>query len=284
MNNNPPLMKRKLILLLISIAGLWACNHPQPADDATTGAVATEVDHDTTTEVQQQKAKTLDPAFSFEFLPPANRSQLDSFTLYATQYYIYKATNGGTIPLLDKNEKPLGYSLDTCDWCLAAIEGTLYLKDQDGKNIVLNYAGSSKELQVNCNECRKLKNYANKSIGKSLWAISAGYGDGVSGYKLIPFRTIAVDKTLIPYGSVIYIPLAKGKEISLPDGSTAVHDGYFFAGDKGGDINENHIDVFTGIVAANPFPEVIQSNRQKTFTAYLITDTAVTQKLKSIHR
>ncbi len=233
---------------------------------------------------QTKMISTTSTKIPFNFSEPKNLTSLTALTLYATQYYIYKANDGGTIPLLDINEKPLGYSLDTCDWCSAAIEGTLYLKDKKGNTVVLNFAGRSKEPQVNCTRCERLKNYTNQAIGKALWAVSANYGDGVSGYKLIPYRTIAVDPAKIALGSVLYIPSAKGKMITLPDGSTAQHDGYFFAGDKGSDINQNHIDIFTGLSKTNPFPEIVTSNSNKIFTAYIVKDTAIISNLTSFHK
>lgn len=71
----------------------------------------------------------------------------------------------------------------------------------------------------------------------------------MKGYKLFPYRTIAVDKNHIAYGSVVFIPDAVGTEILKKDGKTFLHDGYFFAGDTGAAIKTNHIDVFTGIEA-----------------------------------
>jgi 3D (Asp-Asp-Asp) domain-containing protein len=278
-------MKLRLFFYL-SLMIFISCIHTSQTNQKTKETATHVVLSDTSKTVPELVNKNQNSEFSFKFdyTEPSNLNDLTKLTLYATQYYIFKANNNGTIPLLDKNGEPLGYKLDTCDWCLAAIEGTMFIKDQNGKNIVLNYAGNSIEMQVDCNLCKKLKNYQNKSIGKSLWAISSGYGDGVSGCKLIPYRTIAVDKTKIPYGSVVFIPLAKGVTIALPDGTTAIHDGYFFAGDKGGDINNNHIDVFTGLTSTNPFPEIIKSNSLKTFAAYLIKDTVIINDLIKLHK
>ncbi|HRI20464.1 MAG TPA: 3D domain-containing protein, partial [Panacibacter sp.] len=117
------------------------------------------------------------------------------------------------------------------------------------------------------------------SWGKALWSKSSGFGDGVKNYKLIPFRTIAVDNKNIPYGTVIYIPKVKGKMIELPNGEKVEHDGYFFAGDTGGAIKKNHVDVFTGIFSGNPFTEVIRSNENKTFDAYIVRDTNIIHQL-----
>lgn len=68
-----------------------------------------------------------------------------------------------------------------------------------------------------------------------------GYGFELQ-YKLVPFRSVAVDPNVIPMGTTLYIPAAKGA--LLPDGS--VHDGFFSAVDVGQAIQNMRIDVFTG--------------------------------------
>lgn len=70
---------------------------------------------------------------------------------------------------------------------------------------------------------------------------SAPYGYGVDFIPLEPFRSVAVDPTVIPIGSLVYIPKAKG--VRLPDGS--IHDGYFLAADIGDAIKNKRIDMFT---------------------------------------
>jgi len=67
-------------------------------------------------------------------------------------------------------------------------------------------------------------------------------GLGVKGYHLIPFRSVAVDKDVVPVGTELYVPLAVGAK--LPDGT--VHDGRFWAHDVGGGIDGKHLDFFTG--------------------------------------
>lgn len=69
----------------------------------------------------------------------------------------------------------------------------------------------------------------------------APYGYGVDKIPLVPFRSVAVDPTVIPIGAKVYIPKAAGAV--LPDGS--VHDGYFMAVDIGDAIRSKRIDVFT---------------------------------------
>ena len=205
--------------------------------------------------------------------------------IWATQYYVHEFASNGTIPFVDKNNQPLGLYGDTCDFCMAALEGTASIKDSSGNIFVVNFANTGDSNFVDCRKCLK---YANSKLsveswGKTRWAVSSGFGDGVKNYRLVPFRTIAVDPKTIPYGSVIYIPAALGVTIELPNGEKVTHDGYFFAGDTGGAIKQNHIDVFTGIYTGNPFKTLVTSNENKTVEAYLVEDQVVIDGLKSLH-
>ena len=62
------------------------------------------------------------------------------------------------------------------------------------------------------------------------------------GCKVVAMRTVAVDKTLIPRRSVLFIKETVG--LKMPDGSS--HDGYWYASDTGGAIKGKRIDLFTG--------------------------------------
>jgi 3D (Asp-Asp-Asp) domain-containing protein len=73
-------------------------------------------------------------------------------------------------------------------------------------------------------------------------AHDAPFGLGLDGYKLIPFRTLAVDPEVIRPGTVLYIPALDG--VKLPSGE--IHDGFFFAHDEGQSITGMRIDVFVG--------------------------------------
>jgi 3D (Asp-Asp-Asp) domain-containing protein len=75
-----------------------------------------------------------------------------------------------------------------------------------------------------------------------LGAANAEYISRVEPYRLIPYRSVAVDVEQIPMGSVLYIPEAEG--IVLPDGEK--HDGYFLAHDVGAAIKFQRIDLFVG--------------------------------------
>ncbi len=81
---------------------------------------------------------------------------------------------------------------------------------------------------------------------------NAPFGVGVPGYKLIPYRTVAVDPRRIKPGTVLYVPALTG--ITLPSGE--VHDGFCFAHDVGHGIIGNRVDIFVGF----------ESDRDNTFT------------------
>jgi 3D (Asp-Asp-Asp) domain-containing protein len=222
----------------------------------------------------------------YSFDTPQDTKTLSKLTLWATQYYIPKFQSGGKIPIVLADGKPSGLYADTCDFCKASLEGTAFVVDSAGNVLTINYATRGEKSFV---DCRKCKTYSNSTMeveqwGKVLWTKSEGFGDGVQNYKLIPYRTIAVDKTKIPYSTVIFIPKARGQTIVLPNGEKVLHDGYFFAGDTGTAIKENHIDIFTGISAENPFSEVIQSKPEKTFTAYIVKDVMIIQSLTKLHQ
>jgi 3D (Asp-Asp-Asp) domain-containing protein len=68
------------------------------------------------------------------------------------------------------------------------------------------------------------------------------WGIGTRSCKLEPFRSVAVDRKVIPLGTLIYIDETKG--MVLPDGS--IHDGYWRAEDTGGAILRDRVDIFIG--------------------------------------
>lgn len=70
------------------------------------------------------------------------------------------------------------------------------------------------------------------------------------GCKVVAMRTVAVDKTLIPRRSVLFIKETVG--MKMPDGSA--HDGYWYASDVGSAIKGPRIDLFTGAGARSMGP------------------------------
>ncbi|MEJ7603358.1 MAG: 3D domain-containing protein [Kofleriaceae bacterium] len=66
------------------------------------------------------------------------------------------------------------------------------------------------------------------------------FGRGAGQRPLIPFKSVAVDKSVIPIGEPLYIPEFDG--LLLPDGS--IHDGCVRADDTGGGIKKRKMDFF----------------------------------------
>jgi len=169
-------------------------------------------------------------------IPEPNISQLEKRTLWATYYHVWPATEASTgVPLLNKKNQEISARISERDWCKGAIEGTILINKTDVSVKTYNYVDHKGPKQVDCARVLQINPVTKPWItatGKSRYRLARGaYGDGVLNYRLIPYRTIAVDKTRIPYGSALYIPRARGVTITLPSGAPAVHDGFFFAAD-----------------------------------------------------
>lgn len=67
------------------------------------------------------------------------------------------------------------------------------------------------------------------------------------GCKVVPMRTLAVDKNIIPRRTVVFIKETVG--LKMPDGQA--HDGYWYASDVGGAIKGQRVDLYTGHGAAS---------------------------------
>jgi 3D (Asp-Asp-Asp) domain-containing protein len=70
------------------------------------------------------------------------------------------------------------------------------------------------------------------------------------GCRVVAMRTAAIDRTLIPRRTVLFIKETVG--LPMPDGSK--HDGYWYASDTGGAIKGQRIDLFTGTGKASMKP------------------------------
>lgn len=220
-------------------------------------------------------------------LPVPKAAELSSpASLWSTYYYAHAAKElaSGGVPLWNLSDKPLGPRLSQKDWCLAAMEGTTVIKTLKGTFSTYNYSGKGKSAQTSCKVVfPNLKPSILAGTERVRWKAAVGpFGDGAGGYKLVPYRTLAVDRKIIPLGTVIYIPVARGVMIVLPDGNTVAHDGYFFAADVGGAITGNHVDTFLGVTNKNPF-SYIKSRPQDTFQAHVCTNAQAASFLKSEH-
>ncbi len=90
----------------------------------------------------------------------------------------------------------------------------------------------------------RVVNVEEKVYGKFRYLVvrNAAFGVAMPGFKLIPYRTVSVDRGRIKLGTVLYIPALAG--IALPSGE--VHDGFCFAHDTGQGIVGNRIEIFVG--------------------------------------
>ena len=224
---------------------------------------------------------------NFDFAEPTDSDRGSSLALWSTFFNVHTAqSSSGGNSLLDIAGSSLGPVLSDRDWCNAAMEGTVRVLDAS-KNAMgtYNFAGTGSAEQVNCSRFfSSLSPSVIKGTNRARFKVSKGpYGEGTKGFILVPYRTIAVDNTFIPVGSVIFVPEARGKTVTLPSDKSVTHDGYFFAADVGGAIKGNHIDVFLGVSTANPFP-FIQSRKDSTFSAFLISNSQTTKTLEAMHK
>jgi 3D (Asp-Asp-Asp) domain-containing protein len=206
--------------------------------------------------------------------------------LWATHYSVHQAQNQPRgEPLLTPTGQALGPRLSRQDWCKAALEGTVQIADGQGFLTTYNYGGRGANPQVDCSPF--FASLAAETLDKvnrvRFIRASAAYGYGADGFVLVPYRTIAVDRSLIPLGSVVFIPAARGTLVTLPSGDRVYHDGFFYAADVGSAIQGSHIDVFIGPSRQNPFPFVTSSSRDS-FRAFLIQDPDIVQALRELHR
>lgn len=70
------------------------------------------------------------------------------------------------------------------------------------------------------------------------------WGRGAMGKAITPLLTVAVDSSVVPLGTSLYIPEYDGIARD-PSGATK-HDGCFLAEDRGLAVKGQHVDVFTG--------------------------------------
>jgi 3D (Asp-Asp-Asp) domain-containing protein len=68
------------------------------------------------------------------------------------------------------------------------------------------------------------------------------HGRGATGGPITPFLTVAVDVSVIPLGTALFVP----ELVGLPRADGSPHDGCFIAQDRGLKVVGKHIDVFTG--------------------------------------
>jgi 3D (Asp-Asp-Asp) domain-containing protein len=217
---------------------------------------------------------------AFGHLPPPDLSRARRMTLWGTHYSIPRVLpKEGGIPLLDISDWPLGPSLEQRDFCKAALQGSVEVQLASGARRLFKYEGLGEASLVDCTEYIP----DHPALGRSRFrAVREAYGSYTRRMRLVAHRTIAVDPGVIPLGSVIYVPAARGVVVTLDDGSTRVHDGYFYAADTGGAIEDEHVDIFVGYGKSNPY-SFAKSLWTAKFQAYVLHDEQSAAALERAH-
>jgi len=84
------------------------------------------------------------------------------------------------------------------------------------------------------------------------------WGRGANGRPITPLRTVAVDPSEIPLGTVLYVPEMNG----LRDLEGKPHDGCFIAEDRGSKVKGRHLDFFVGSAeSGDAWNRAVPSNR-----------------------
>ena len=220
-------------------------------------------------------------------LPESEEPDLASeWTLWGTYYYGQPAVESATgIEIRNRQEQPIGPKISQKNWCLGAMEGTLIVKKSDGETVTYNFDGTASARQTSCKAYfSKLSESKLAALERTRFRPARGpYGDGAEDFVLVPYRTLAVDRDRITLGIALYIAKARGVNIKLPDGSSATHDGYFFAADVGGAIKNNHVDFFLGTSLVNPF-KFVTSDDSSSFVAREVVNEATVLFLRGLHQ
>jgi 3D (Asp-Asp-Asp) domain-containing protein len=159
--------------------------------------------------------------------------------LWNTYYYLANEADhsaAADTPLLSAGcdilaDVPEEFHDDLC------IEGSGILRD--GR--VVNYASSCTQECFAAVTCGRHRRY--KICYRVLDPDRYPWGMGVEGRVLEPDVSIAVDRRVLPLGTILYLPELDGV---VPPGRTEPHDGCVRADDMGGAIRGNHFDFFVG--------------------------------------
>ena len=216
----------------------------------------------------QEREDPVAEAMRFD-LPAPSLKGLRKLSLWATYYYVPQVDHRDDGHPLHTMDDVLLARLGRIDWCEAAMQGTVLVALPGGDSVTYNYAGIRDDVQVDCTPVYP----KHPAIGRTRFAAAVGpWGDGVNDMILLPYRSIAVDPKTVAFGTAIYVPAARGTAITLPDGTQTMHDGWFYAADRGGAIKGTHVDVFVGIGKHNPFSGWVTSRSRDTFAAYVVPD------------
>lgn len=227
-------------------------------------------------------------ADGFDLPAPAPDAIGRAEQLWSTRYYVSTAeVVSDGIEMRAHDGSKLGYRVSAERFCFGALQGTVRVTS-GAQSVVLNANGLTIYSGANC-QYRSLAPAVNVGLSKQAFVAvpdGAPHGLGTAGYRLVPYRTIAVDRAHV--GRAYFIPALRGLTIhtgveNRPDGKSFVHDGYVFAADVGGAIHSPHVDFFTGFSHLSP-PPFVTSRASGTFAAYRVIDPTIIAKLREMHR
>ncbi len=216
-------------------------------------------------------------AMAFALDAPQPQALGPDLKLWATHYHTPIVTPApaeisAAFPLINRAGEWISPPLRHKDWCEAALQGSVSVK-QGRKSTAYVFVDAGGPEQANCDEfLGNLSDTVKTATRRARFkAVDHPLGCGLRNIPLMPFRTIAVDTSIIPIGSVIYVPELRGRAFRH-DGKDLVHDGYLFAGDRGGAIRGRHIDVFMIDQKDIPFEDIFASISSRTFAAHIVAD------------
>ncbi len=233
---------------------------------------------------------------TFDFAEP----ELDSrpFRARARQYHLptYSTSRQHPHAIRGVNERSLveNEGLTLGDWCRLLQQSSARIVTSTGSNINISVAGLAPEYaslsgnknaevhpcatQASSETARQ--NFSDPSYRESRYEISSAvFAQAARSEELIPFRSVAVDPTLIPYGTLIYVPTLRGKSF-VANGRSFTHDGYFLAVDSGPQLLENNIAFFSGFSNQDHFG----FSQEEDLEIFFLANREVSQTLRDLHR
>ena len=218
----------------------------------------------------------------FDIAPPDSTGSVKQ--LWSTRYYVHYLTpvaDSHASPLLHKDGRPFGIFVSNHDFCFGSLQGTIAIRE-DRYPAVYNVDGLVDRSLATCTFKGGTTDETNARLGRQAWVKLTGngiYGLGARGWRLVPFRTIAVDPKVLPLGTVFYIPRLRGFRFRS-EGAYRVHDGYVIAGDVGRSVVGNHVDFFTGNFTGPP-PPFVTSSKADLFGARVVTKASTVSRLRA---
>ena len=170
-----------------------------------------------------------------------------------TQYYVCFEGDypiNPIIPVLDKNRSLIAMVSPEC-FAAFSLEGSGKLNDGRVINVTGGWTSSTTDItaaliKIATNWYKGRSGYAGLSPSGNYYftydVCSSAWGVGMHNTPLIPFKSVASDQSVYPYGTELIIASLVGK--TMPDGS--ISDGKVNCIDCGSGILGAHLDLMVG--------------------------------------